>query len=173
MTANLIMDVESVQLAADLLGTNAIDPRWATGPFVHLKSLAPRAKGSRFEKIAEAIFKQRGLTVGRATSTDNDRTVNGDKIEIKGSTITMGSDNCFSFLQIRPRQDYDYLVLETFWFDGTVRFYRIAKADVLQLIDAKIFVPQHGGQKGHSGTYIYNGPMTPFENYYWFEVRVQ
>jgi len=165
--------VDLVHLNEDLLATHAIDPRWTTGPFVHLKSLAPRGKGSKFEQIAQSIFEQRGMTVGKATSTDNDRTVDGATVEIKGSTITQGTNDCFSFLQIRPAQDYDYLVLETFWFDGTVKFHRIPKSAVHQLVSDGVFVPQHGGRKGNSGTFIYNGNLTPFEPWFWFQVKVQ
>lgn len=165
--------MNTISLDPNLLGADGIDPRWRSSPFFHLKTLAPRGKGSRFEKIAEAIFKGRGLSVKKATSTDHDRIVNGDKFEIKGSTITMGSDDCFSFLQIRPSQDYDYLVLETFWFDGTVKFHRIPKADLQGFIDRNVFVPQHGGRRGNSGTFIYNGNLEPFADYFWFEVQVQ
>jgi hypothetical protein len=163
----------TIQLSLDLLGVNAIDPRWMTGPFSHLKSLAPRSKGSRMEKIAEEIFRQRGHTVTKATSTDNDRVVDGSKVEIKGSTITKNSDDCFSFLQIRPAQEYDFLVLETFWFDGTVKFHRIPKDAVLQYVADRVFVPQHGGNKGNSGTFCYNGNLAPFAQWFWFEIKVQ
>lgn len=163
----------TVQLSEDLLGVGAIDSRWLSGPFQHLKALAPRTKGSKMEKIAEAILQQCGHLVSKATSTDNDRVVNGHKVEIKGSTITNGSDDCFSFLQIRPAQDYDFLILETFWFDGTVKFHRIPKAEVHQLVANRTFIPQHGGNKGNSGTFSYNGNLAPFAPWFWFEVQVQ
>lgn len=166
-------DKPVISLPGPLLGSNAIDPRWNNSPFFHLKTLAPRGKGSRFEKIAEAVFLHRGLDVKKATHTDHDRIVDGAKFEIKGSTITFGSDDCFSFLQIRPAQDYDYLVLETFWFDGTLKFHRIPKSDIAGLIASGVFVPQHGGKAGRSGTFIYNGPLTPFESYFWFEVQIK
>jgi hypothetical protein len=164
---------DTIQLSEDLLGINAIDPRWSNSPFKHLKSLAPRGKGSRMEKIAEEILQRRGHTVDKATSTDNDRVVDGAKVEIKGSTITKGSDDCFSFLQIRPAQEYEFLVLETFWFDGTIKFHRIPKDDVLKYVAGRVFVPQHGGKVGNSGTFCYNGNLDPFDQWFWFEVKVQ
>lgn len=162
----------TVNLDKNLLGANDIDPRWATSPFFNLKTLAPKGKGKRFEQIAEAIFRDHGLDIKKPTNTDHDRIVDGAKFEVKGSTITKGSNDCFSFLQIRPAQDYDYLVLETFWFDGTIKFHRIPKADIAGLIANRTFVPQHGGNKGNSGTFCYNGDLTPFEPWFWFEVQV-
>ena len=162
----------TVSLDNNLLGANDIDPRWATSPFFNLKTLAPKGKGKRFEQIAESIFRQRGFDIKKPTNTDHDRIVDGAKFEVKGSTITKGTDDCFSFLQIRPAQDYDYLVLETFWFDGTIKFHKIPKADIAGLIANRTFVPQHGGNKGNSGTFIYNGNLEPFEPWFWFEVIV-
>lgn len=156
-----------------MLGSNSIDPRWTLGPFLHLKTLAPKGKGKRFEQIAEEVLKSRGHTVAKATNTQHDRIVDGLKFEIKGSTITKGSDDMFSFLQIRPAQDYDVLLFESFWFDGTVKYHRIPKEDLLKLVSSGVFSAQHGGKKGNSGTFSWNGDLAPFEPWYWFEVKVQ
>ena len=167
------MTANTITLSSSLLGANDVDPRWVTSPFFHLKTLAPKGKGKRFEQIAEAIFRQRDHKIDKPKNTDHDRIVDGAKFEIKGSTVTKGSDDNFSFLQVRPSQDYEFLVLETFWFDGTVKFHKIPKADVVALVANRTFVPQHGGNKGNSGTFCYNGNLQPFEQWYWFEVKVQ
>jgi len=159
-----------INLPPELLAANDIDPRWNQGPFADLKRLPAKAKGKRFEQIAQRVFESRGHAVGRATNKDHDRLVDGHKYEIKGSTITKGSNDCFSFLQIRPVQDYDFLVLETFWFDGSIRYYRLDKPQINNLITDGTFVPQHGGRKGNSGTFSYNGNLRPFDSYYWFEI---
>ena len=99
--------------------------------------------------------------------------VDGHKYEIKGSTITKDSSDCFSFLQIRPAQDYDFMILETFWFDGCVKYHKLDKQQIGSLISAGIFKPQHGGRKGNSGTFCYNGDLTPFDPYFWFEISVK
>lgn len=164
---------DTITLSPTLLGANDIDPRWATSPFFNLKTLAPKGKGKRFEQIAEAIFRNRQHQIAKPTNTDHDRIVDGAKFEIKGSTITKGTDDHFSFLQVRPAQDYEYLVLQSFWFDGTVKFHKIPKEDVKTLVAQRVFVPQHGGNKGNSGTFCYNGNLTPFDKYFWFEVKVQ
>lgn len=161
----------NISIPPDLLVSNDIDPRWEQGPFANLKRLPAKAKGKRFEYIAQHVFESRGHDVGRAQNKDHDRMVDGAKYEIKGSTITKGSEDCFSFLQIRPNQDYDYLVLETFWFDGTIKYFKLDKKEVTNLIANRTFVPQHGGQKGNSGTFSYNGNLTPFIPYFWFEIK--
>lgn len=163
---------DTLVLPADLLAGADIDPRWANGPFMGIKLMPAKAKGKRFEQIAETVFKSRGHTVGKPTNSDHDRIVDGSKYEIKGSTITKDTDDVFSFLQIRPAQDYDYLVLETFWFDGTLKFYRIPKQDIQGLIDSRVFKKQHGGNKAESGTFCYNGPVTPFQQYFWFDIMI-
>lgn len=162
----------SISLAKDLLIGAEIDTRWFKGPFAQLKLLPAKAKGKRFEQIATAIFEQKQMKVEKPVNTDHDRIVDGVKVEIKGSTITKDSDGNFSFLQIRPAQDYDFLVLETFWFDGTIKFHKISKQAIMELIEKRVFVPQHGGTKGKSGTFCYNGNLDRFEDYFWFEVKV-
>lgn len=164
------MDI--IELPSHLLEGSDIDSRWATGPFLKIKLMPPKAKGKRFEEIAENIFKLRKFDVSKAQNTQHDRIVNGSKWEIKGSTVTKGTDDGFSFLQIRPSQDYDFLILETLWFDGRIQFFKIPKSDINLLIERKVFVKQHGGNKAQSGTYSYNGPITPFQEYFMFEYKV-
>lgn len=162
-----------MKLPNSFLCESDVDVRWAKGPFYNLKMLSAKTKGKRFEQIAEFVFVSKGMAVKKPTNTDHDRIVNDEKIEVKGSTITKASDDCFSFLQIRPDQDYDFLALETFWFDGTIKFYKVAKSDVMTLIEDGVFKKQHGGNKAESRTFCYNGDMKPFEKYFWFEVKVE
>lgn len=161
-----------VVISEELLSQGEFDSRWNDGPFLALKLLPAKAKGKRFEQIASEIFKAMGLTVNKPTNTDHDRVVDGIKCEIKGSTVTKGSDDCFSFLQIRPAQDYEALVLVTFWFDGTVKIFKLLKSDVMTLVENGTLKKQHGGNRAESGTYCYNGNLTPFENFHWQTVQV-
>lgn len=165
--------MQIITLSNDLLAGSDVDPRWAHGPFMGIKLMPAKAKGKRFEQIASSILTARNHQVDRADSSDYDRLVDGQKYEIKGSTITKGTYDVFSFLQIRPNQEYDFLMFETFWFDGTIKFYRIPKSQVEPMIEAGIFKKQHGGNKAKSGTFCYNGNMEPFASYFWFEVQVQ
>jgi hypothetical protein len=161
----------SITIPDYLLAGSSIDSRWFQGPFAELKLMPAKAKGKRFEEIAEYIFLDKNMTVAKPLNSDHDRIVDGVSVEIKGSTITKDTDDVFSFLQIRPDQDYEYLVLETFWFDGKIKFYRLAKSAIIELINDGILKKQHGGNRAESRTFCYNGTMTPFEKYYWFEVK--
>lgn len=162
-----------MKLPNEFLDESLIDPRWSLGPFYNLKTLSAKTKGKRFEQIAQFIFEQKGFIVEKAKNTDYDRIVSGEKLEVKGSTITKNTDDCFTFLQVRPDQEYDFLVLETFWFDGTIKFFKISKEKVLDMIDAKFFKKQHGGNKAKSRTFCFNGNMNQFEDYLWFQVKIE
>lgn len=164
--------MSTLKLDETLLTNTAIDPRWAQGPFMAIKLMLPKAKGKRFEQIAQAVFEHRGMTVKKPTNSDHDRIVDGSKFEIKGSTVTHGTDDVFSFLQVRPAQDYEYLILEAFFFDGTIKYYKLDKAAIQAYIEQRVFKPQHGGNRGNSGTFLYNGNLKPFEQYFWFEVKI-
>tara|TARA_Y100000296_G_scaffold64456_1_gene75667 strand:- start:393 stop:788 length:396 start_codon:yes stop_codon:yes gene_type:complete len=129
--------------------------------------MKPKQAGSRYEKIVESIFTKMDMNVDPPLNTDHDRIVDGEKIEIKGSMITKGTDDEFSFLQIRPKQEYDTVVFLAVYFQE-MHLYEMSKADVKMKIKEGVFKPQHGGKKGDSGTFCYNGTMealgaTPIE----------
>lgn len=165
--------MQTMTLSPNLLLAEDIDSRWINSPFVNLKNMLPKQKGKRFEEIAHSVFEQRGMNVVSADNTDFDRYVDDVKIEIKGSMVTKGTDNGFSFLQIRPDQNYESLVFECFHFDGTIEYYWIEKNDIDTLISDKVFKKQHGGNKAESRTYIYNGTMDTFKEWFWFSVKIE
>jgi len=142
----------------NLITADIMDPRWEDSPFFKLKCMKAKQAGSRYEKIVENIYINAGRDVAAPTSTEYDRIIDGLDTEIKGSMITKGSDNKFSFLQIRPKQSYDQVLFLAIGFE-TITLYTMTKAEVLEAIEAGIFKPQHGGKKGNSGTYCYNGTM--------------
>lgn len=162
-------------LPEEFLAPAEIDPAWFDGPFANLKQRPAISKGKLFEQIAENLIKQKfpELIMSKRQCSDYDINLWGWRVEIKGSTTTKGSTDSYSFLQIRPDQEYDQLMLVTFAGDGTVEFYLIAKPDLMSLIDQGIFGAQHGGKKGNSGILSYNGNMTPFKNYFWFGCKVE
>ena len=159
--------MKNFTISADLLAPQNMDARWANSPFLPLKLLLPKQKGKQFELITQEILKQVGEKITKRTSTEHDFCANGQSCELKGSTTTKNTDDVYSFLQIRPDQEYQNLVLTTFCFDGTITIYRIPKKDVLKLIDKGIFKKQHGGNKANSRTFCYNGNTKPFEKYLW------
>ena len=131
------------------------DPRYIDSPFRNLKNLHAKQKGKRYEQITEQVLKKMGKRVGRAVNTDHDRIVNGKKVEIKGSTLNKNV-NHFSFLQIRPDQDYDLLYFSMFYPDGFYIMY-MDKDTIMQNVKRGTFKKQHGGNKAESGTYLYYG----------------
>ena len=151
----------------DLIQADIMDPRWEDSPFFKLKCMKAKQAGSRYEKIVENIFTNMGIEVDAPESSDHDRIIEGEKIEIKGSMITKGTDDKFSFLQIRPKQDYDTVVFLAIYFDE-INLFEMTKKEIKEKIKKGIFKPQHGGKKGDSGTFCYNGTMedlgaTPIE----------
>jgi hypothetical protein len=156
-----------------LLAPEPVDLRWKRGPFNDLKALPPKAKGKRFERIVDFICRHAGYKVNGANDTDFDRRIGDKRTEIKGSTVTRGTDDWFSFLQIRPGQDYDQLVLAAFWFDGRVSLFRVPKVEIVGLINSEVLRPQHGGNRGGRDTYCYNGNLEPFKRFAWFDARVE
>jgi len=144
-----------------------VDPRWYKGPFLNIKAMGAKQKGKRFEQIVRFL-----MNGEKTKSSDNDMILDNNLFEIKGSTVTRGTDECFSFLQIRPNQEYDYLILSSFHFDGLIELFKIPKNDVYKLISGKIFKKQHEGKNGKSETYCYNGTMEPFSQYKFMERKI-
>jgi hypothetical protein len=162
------MDI--VSLPTVLLEEEAIDFRWDNSPFKNLKKMGAKQKGKRFEMIVKHL-----LNGNDRSNTDNDMVLSSDMIgshEIKGSTVTKGYDDHFSFLQIRPLQSYDFLTLACFYFDGRIDIYTIPKGDVVQMINDNVFKKQHEGGKGKGSTYCYNGNMNLFKKYLFREYKV-
>lgn len=146
------------------------DPNWKNALARNTKFLAPKQKGKRLEAVVARTLRDIGHNVSSSPTSDYDYVIDRKKYEVKGSTTTAGSRDKYSFLQIRPSYDYDYLLLAAFSFDDTITMYRLTKRSVLKCIDDGIFKKQHLGKKGSSGTYSYNGPMDVFGKY-WKRVK--
>jgi hypothetical protein len=131
------------------------DTRYDDSPFKFIKAMGAKQKGKYYELITEDVLRKLGYNVSRPVSTDHDRVIDGVKTEIKGSSL-MKNDNRFTFLQIRPAQDYEELMFTMCYPDDLV-IMKMDKATVVKNIENKTFAPQHGGQKGNSGTFMYYG----------------
>ncbi|MEK9697975.1 MAG: hypothetical protein VW270_19560 [Candidatus Poseidoniales archaeon] len=138
-----------------LLAEEAVDPRYENSPFRALKNLPAKQKGKRYEEITEHVLTKVGSTVEKPQNTDHDRIIDSHKVEIKGSTLNKGT-NVFSFLQIRPAQDYTHLMFSMFYPDRLVIMV-MPKSKVIENIEAGHFKKQHGGNKAESGTFCYYG----------------
>lgn len=150
-----------------------INKKWDGGPFKNLPYYHAKQFGSIGEKIVETILSALNYDVARPNSTQYDRIINDRKTEFKCSRINGMSDDRFSFLQIRPEQTYDDLLLCTFWFDGMVKIYKLSKTDIKEFIKLGIFKKQHEGKKGKGSTYSYNGNMDLFAKFFYESAPVQ
>jgi len=135
-----------------------MDPRWESSKYFKLKCMKAKQAGSRYEKIVEDIYLNANREVEAPRSTEYDRIIDGEKVEIKGSMVTKGTDNKYSFLQIRPAQEYDKVVFLAISFTE-ICLYEMTKEEIEIAIEKGIFKKQHGGKKANSGTYCYNGTM--------------
>ena len=84
----------------------------AADEVLQLVALDSKPFGSECEKILTEIF---GL--GPRTSTQNDGTFNGKKIEIKTARYWAGQDNCV-WQHLEPDHDYEYALFVLLDFQG-------------------------------------------------------
>lgn len=137
------------------------DTRYDDSPFKHIKAMGAKQKGKYYELITENVLSQIGYTVEKPVNTDHDRIINGVKTEIKGGTLNKGTD-VFSFLQIRPDQDYQELMF-TMCYPHKLVITKMDKNAVNNCVKRGVFKKQHGGNKGNSGTFCYYGNAETLE----------
>jgi len=137
------------------------DTRYDDSPFKHIKAMGAKQKGKYYELITENVLSQIGYTVEKPVNTDHDRIINGVKTEIKGGTLNKGTD-VFSFLQIRPDQDYQELMF-TMCYPHKLVIMKMDKNAVNNCVKRGVFKKQHGGNKGNSGTFCYYGNAETLE----------
>lgn len=149
------MSILTELIDPELLKADTPDPRYVGSIFSEIKPLPARQKGSRMEQIVACVYGRLGYQVQNAGSSDYDRVINGARCEIKGATLVK-NQHLFSFLQIRPNQEYDLLIFAMFYPDDLV-IMEMTKQRALELIADKTFSKQHGGNSAESGTYCYYG----------------
>lgn len=145
---------------------------WENSIFKDFRNFPTRTKGAKFESIAKLILEEKGYRVDNPESTEYDFIVDDLKCELKGTLL--GKNGKVSFLQIRPDQKYNILLLMVIdpSPSDTIHFYKIPKIDVNKLIRQNIFRKQHGGNKADSRTYIYGGTTKKLSKWYWFSATV-
>jgi len=79
---------------------------------LQLVDLESKPFGSESEKIIQEIFK-----LGQRTSSQNDGTRNGKKIEIKSARYWAGKDDCV-WQHLEPDHDYEYALFALLDFQG-------------------------------------------------------
>lgn len=134
---------------------------YADSPFRPLWEMSSRRKGAHMEATLHTLLEESGYEVLRGGSSEFDRTVNGLKLEIKGSFLWDGAHQRFSWQQIRLDQDYDLLALLAFYPDRLL-ILGATKQQVTEHLgvqDAEGRWPynQHGGSSVNSGAFVMNG----------------
>ena len=98
----------------------------ASAEVLQLVELESKPFGSVCEKIISELF---GL--GPRTSSQNDATLNGKKIEIKSARYWAGKDDCV-WHHLEPDHDYDYAMFVLLNFQGW-KVWCIKKTDLMDL----------------------------------------
>lgn len=80
---------------------------WAGSPFAWIKQRPSRQVGKIGEQLVSGWCAAKGLSVGPSGDTDADKVIQGQRVEIKFSTLW--KNGLFKFQQIRD-QDYEILI---------------------------------------------------------------
>lgn len=135
----------------ELLQPSASHSFWQDSPFFHLSIMHPKTKGTRFEAITKDVLTKLGHSVTPRTHVSHDMVVDDWKCEVKGSMLNADKGE-YSFLQIRPEDDYEKLMLLCIRPHG-IRLLSLTKGQVLDGIEAGSLRKQHGGKRGDGLTY--------------------
>jgi hypothetical protein len=112
----------------------------ACSEVLQLVELESKPFGSESEKIIRELF-----NLGPRTSTQNDATFNGKKIEIKSARYWAGKDDC-RWQHLEPDHDYEYVLFVLLDFNGW-KVWLIKKSLLMgELRDKKIVTYQ--GKQG-------------------------
>lgn len=126
---------------------------WAGSPFAWILSCPSRQRGKIGEQLLTEWCVERGLKVFRSNNSDSDRIIEGQRIEIKFSTL-WGS-GAYTFQQIRD-QEYDYLICL-----GVSPFNAHAWIMKKSQIPFKNLKHQHGGSRGRDTWWLSFKPNDP------------
>lgn len=96
------------EAAREELSAAASEDPWSTSPYKWLRELQSRTRGKAGEQIIAGWLTSEGFTVGKASSSNSDRSVELTQVEIKLSTQWDSGE--FRFQQIRD-QDYRFVIL--------------------------------------------------------------
>lgn len=132
------------------------DVRYLNSPFRKVKLISnAKTKGARYEKISHVIYQTNRKHVEKAPKKikDYDRVVDELKVEIKGATLVKGQ-NHFIFNQIRSHQNYDVIHF-TCIYPLKIVILEMTKQEIINKIESKDLLGQHGGKDVDSGTYVW------------------
>lgn len=132
------------QVLADLLEREQQSSRsvqWEDSPF---KALVPQVSikriGSIFERFVIELCQLHSVEHCKPMTTEYDIVIKGKRIEVKGCTL--GVNGTFTANQIRPGQEYDYVLLVCL-SPLAVHYHLFTKQEAIV-----ISKPQHSGASG-------------------------
>lgn len=135
------------------------DP-WADSPFEWILRVPSRTKGAVGEALVAGWAAAKGFDVTKAPNSDADRVINGQRIEIKLSTLWKNGG--FKFQQIR-NQRYDYcLCIGISPFDAHA--WLLPKSVLLEHVIGHM--GQHTGATGADTSWLSVRPDKPYD---WME----
>lgn len=145
----------SATLAPDYAPSN--DDPWIGSPFEWILRVPSRTKGAIGEALVAGWAAAKGFDVMRSRSSDADRIINGQRIEIKMSTLWKSGG--FKFQQIRD-QEYDFLLcIGLSPFDAQA--WLIPKACLDELVIG--YMGQHTGASGTDTSWLGFQADAPFD----------
>lgn len=127
------------EAARNEFSATAGDDPWVDSPYKWLRELQSRTRGKAGEQIIASWLTTEGLTVARASSSNSDRCIELNEVEIKLSTQWESGE--FRFQQIR-NQNYRYVILLGV-MPQELRVWILPKKVAL-----KYSTPQHTGKEG-------------------------
>ena len=130
---------EAFNSTREKLSATAHNDPWLNSPYKWLRELQSRTRGKAGEQIIAGWLKSEGFNVGKASSSNSDRSVELTQVEIKFSTQWDTGE--FRFQQIRD-QDYKYMILLGV-LPREVKIWILPKKVAL-----KHSAPQHTGKTG-------------------------
>lgn len=130
--------------------------RWLNSPALMLKRLLPKQKGAFMEAFCKQVLASRGASITDRLSPQHDFLMDGQKVELKGSTETVKLQDEYTLLQIRPTDDYDLLMVILF-SPESFTIAALSKPQLQKCIAQGLFYKQHGGARGDGYTYGFNG----------------
>lgn len=147
----LILESCAATLKADYAGA---DTEWAGSPFAWIKTRPSRQIGVIGEKLVAGWLATKGFDVTRSPDSQADRIINGQRTEVKFSTLWKGG--FYKFQQLRD-QNYQFAIcLGVSPFDA--HCWVIQKAAIMKQWKLSEtgsgLVSQHSGRKGSDTAWL-------------------
>lgn len=146
-----------------VFGTEDVElPLWENSPFLKFYlNKNGKQRGTWGERYFKEMCKLYGVKVEPSDNAGHDGKFNGIKIEIKtNSSSGVGNNLKINWAQIRPSQDYEFMIGQVVT-PSEIVYFRFSAEDIKKIISEGKIGNQHGGKAVLSGTYILNKSKIP------------